>query len=197
MVHRECEPHYRSKQLLTFQPHLCPPLSAVLHFRRRAVGSCRSRVQAPGNFNLKEKNQLHKTATITAVIVGASALLADLIFSVNTFFRHKKMLTKLCDENAELLTANTHLKAEAALARSSESKIIVRALGLEQELETVRAANLIFSRDLDAAREEIKQLKLKLADTKDKLKSAHDHISVLRAEIVKLNRQLNQTKRRG
>ena len=35
------------------------------------------------------------------------------------------------------------------------------------------------------------------SDTKDKLKSAHNHISVLRAEIVKLNRQLNQRKRRG
>lgn len=126
---------------------------------------------------------MHKTSIIAAAIVGASALVADLIFSANTFFRHKKMLTKLCDENAELLTANTHLKAEAALARSSEQKNIIRALGLEQELETVRAANQIVSRDLDAAR--------------DKLKSAHDHISVLRAEIVKLNRQLNQRKRRG
>ena len=132
-----------------------------------------------------------KTVTITAAIVAASALVADLIFSAKTFFRHKKMLVKLCDENAELLTANTHLKAEAALARSSESKNIARALGLEHELETVRAANLIVSRDLDAARAEIKSLKLKLAASENKFKSAAAHINVLR---IDLNRKNNKNR---
>lgn len=112
---------------------------------------------------------MHKTSIIAAAIVGASALVADLIFSAKTFFRHKKMLIKLCDENAELLTANTHLKAQLATYQQREKMLREGSFKREQELDA----------------------------TKDKLKSAHDHISVLRAEIVKLNRQLNQRKRRG
>lgn len=126
---------------------------------------------------------MHKTATITAAIVGASALLADLIFSVNTFFRHKKMLTKLCDENAELLATNTHLQAvNAGLHRKKAD--------LERQLDTCLNRGI-------AQNDKIIKLEKEHSDTKDKLKSAHDHISVLRAEIVKLNRQLNQRKRRG
>lgn len=112
---------------------------------------------------------MNKTVTITAAIVGASALVADLIFSAKTFFRHKKMLTKLCNENADLHQENTHLQAQLAAYQQREKMLREGSLKREQDLD----------------------------DTKDKLKSAHDHISVLRAEIVKLNRQLNQRKRRG
>ena len=147
-----------------------------------------------------------KTVTITAAIVGTSALVADLIFSVNTFFRHKKMLVKLCDENAELLSHNTHLQAvnaglhrkkadlerqiDTCLNRGIEQNDVI--IKREHELETVRAANLIVSRDLDAAREEIKQLKLKLAASENKFKQAAEHINVLRIEI---NRKNNRRKK--
>ena len=119
-----------------------------------------------------------KTVTITAAIVGASALVADLIFSAKTFFRHKKMLVKLCDENAELLTANTHLKAQLATCEQRRTKLYADKLKLDQEL--------------DAAREEIKQLKLKLAASENKFMQAAEHINVLRIEI---NRKNNRRKK--
>lgn len=132
---------------------------------------------------------MHKTATITAAIVGASALVADLIFAANTFFRHKKMLVKLCDDNAELLCKNNRLAAEILSLKCRQ----------EKELETVRGANLIVSQDLDAARAEnsklqdtVKQLKLKLAASENKFKQAAEHINVLR---IDLNRKNNRRKK--
>lgn len=119
---------------------------------------------------------MHKTTIIAAAIVGASSLVADLIFSAKTFFRHKKMLTKLCNENADLHQKNTHLQAQLATYQHRQAKLYAEKLKKEEEL----------SKNAE-----------ELRDTKDKLKSAHDHISVLRAEIIKLNRKLNQRKRRG
>lgn len=125
---------------------------------------------------------MHKTVTITAAIVGASALVADLIFSAKTFFRHKKMLTKLCDENAELLATNTHLKAQLATYQQREKMLREGSFKREQ--------------DLDAAREEIKQLKLKLAASENKFKQAAEHINVLRIDLNRKNNKRKNNKNR-
>lgn len=113
------------------------------------------------------------TVSLIALTIG---FVAEGMLSVKVVLNQRKRLTKLCDENAELLATNTHLKAQLATYQHRQAKLYAEKLKKEEEQ----------SKNAE-----------ELRDTKDKLKSAHDHISVLRAEIVKLNRQLNQRKRRG
>ena len=70
---------------------------------------------------------------------------------------------------------------------------------IRQEHKTATAQNELASvRQQLSAQTKAKQLlSAEVDEAQAKLKSAYEHISVLRVEIVKLNRQLNQTKRRG
>ena len=119
---------------------------------------------------------------LISLITAAAAFVADLVISFKTFFRQKKLLIALCRENADLLCKNNRLAAENLSLKCRQ----------EKELETVRGANLIVSQDLDAARAEIKQLKLKLAETETKYKNAAAHINVLR---IDLNRKQNRNRK--
>lgn len=117
-----------------------------------------------------------------STIAAATAFVADLVISFKTFFRQKKLLIALCSENTSLLCKNNQLAAENLKLKCRH----------EKDLEVVRGANKILSQDLDAARAEIKQLKLKLAETENKYKNAAAHINVLR---IDLNRKQNRNRK--
>lgn len=124
-----------------------------------------------------------ETVFATTLLVTSTLFIIESVASFKTMRRNKKQLIELCKENADLNQENTHLQAvNAGLHRKKAD--------LEKQLDTC------LNRGIER-NDKIIKLEKELRDTKDKLKSAHDHISVLRAEIVKLNRQLNQRKRRG
>lgn len=119
---------------------------------------------------------------LISLITAAAAFVTDLVISFKTFFRQKKLLIALCRENADLLCKNNRLAAENLSLKCRH----------EKDLEVVRSANKIVSEDLDAARAEIKTLKLKLAETENKYKNAAAHINVLR---IDLNRKQNRNRK--
>ena len=124
-----------------------------------------------------------ETVFATALLVTSTLFIIESVASFKTMRRNKKQLIELCKENADLNQENTHLQAvNAGLHRKKAD--------LEKQLDTC------LNRGIER-NDKIIKLEKEHRDTKDKLKSAHDHIPVLRAEIVKLNRQLNQRKRRG
>lgn len=119
----------------------------------------------------------------TSLIAMSIVCAADTFVTIKAMQNQRKRLIALCNENADLHQENTHLQAvNAGLHRKKAD--------LEKQLDTC------LNRGIEQ-NDKIIKLEKEHSDTKDKLKSAHDHISVLRAEIVKLNRQLNQRKRRG
>lgn len=119
----------------------------------------------------------------TSLIAMSIVCAADTFVTIKAVQNQRKRLIALCNENADLHQENTHLQAVNAGLHRKKSD-------LEKQLDTC------LNRGIEQ-NDKIIKLEKEHSDTKDKLKSAHDHISVLRAEIVKLNRQLNQRKRRG
>ncbi|MBQ9088632.1 MAG: hypothetical protein IJY46_07620 [Lentisphaeria bacterium] len=157
---------------------------------------------------------------LTIIIISAAAgfVLMDIVLNVRILFSCRRQIKWLKESN-ELLTQKNLELGSSCTDRAREVKHLRNELAEEKKklddclntgiatndklMRTIRerieatAAFAETEKALKKALAEKNKAENELYEIQNKLKSAHNHISVLRAEIIKLNRQLNQTKRRG
>ena len=143
---------------------------------------------------------------LTIIIISAAAgfVLADIVLNVIVIFSCRRQIKWLKESN-ELLTQKnlalgiscTDQARELKHLRNERNEATAALAAKDKQITELTNQLVKATDDRDRTVGVINNLSRENRENRAKLKSAHDHISVLRVEIIKLNRQLNQTKRRG